>query len=115
MGPDLLIAAEVLLRGARRARNPQMVALWSGFRLGILDAEDGPELFAGLLEDQDTDLLRVARGGYICGRAGLSTTDVLDQLDRERHEAVVRMTGFGLIPARPAGTGQMCPSGTTRP
>lgn len=111
MGVAHLITAEAMLRGAR---DPQTVALWTGYRFGVLDAI-APESFAGLLEREVDGLLSIARGGYIAGRAGMTTAEVLDQLDRERHEAVARMTGMGLIPARAAGTGQLYPSGSTRP
>jgi hypothetical protein len=40
--------------------------------------------------------MRVARGGYIAGRAGLTMTELFDHLDRKRHEAVARMTGIGV-------------------
>lgn len=52
--------------------------------------------------------------GHITGRAGMTTTEVLDRPDRERHEAVVRLTGIGLIPTWSAGTEQMCPAGPTQ-
>lgn len=93
---------------------PNSVALWTGYRLGVLDAI-APETFAGLLDREVNGLLSIAKGGYIAGRAGLTTTEALDQLYRERHEAAARRTGMGLIPARSAGTGQLRPSVPTRP
>lgn len=92
-----LEAAEVLIRGTR---DRGAVALWTGCRLGVIDADAGPELFAGLLDSQATEQIRLARGGYIAGRAGMTPTEVLDQLDRERHEAVSRMAGIGLKKAQ---------------
>lgn len=52
-------------------------------------------MFAALLEDCTDPLLREARAGYIAGRVGMTPTEVLDQLDQERREAIVQMTGFG--------------------
>jgi hypothetical protein len=79
----------------RHALQPETAALWAGSRLGVLDSAVGLEMFAGLLDDQDGDLLRTARGGYIAGRAGMTTTEVPGQLDLERHEPVARMSGIG--------------------
>ena len=92
MGADLLIAAEEMLRGSS---NPEAVALWTGYRLGVLDSIV-PAAFDGLLDRDCDGLLGIAKNGYIAGRAGMTTTEVLDQLDRERHEAVARMTGIGV-------------------
>lgn len=83
--------AAAIIRGTR---DPAAVAIWTGYRLGVLDAQGGQELFAGLLDDSAGGMVRGARGGYVAGRAGLGVRDVLDQLDRERHEAVARMTGM---------------------
>jgi len=75
-----------------------------------------PGIGTGELQRREIAVLEaIAKGGYIAGRAGMTTTEVLDQLDRERHEAVARMTGIGLIPARSVGTGQMLPSGPQWP
>ena len=64
---ERLAQADTLRRGAD---DPTAVALWIGYRLGVLDAEDGPELFAGLLEEHADELLTQARAGYVAGRAG---------------------------------------------
>jgi hypothetical protein len=50
MGADLLVAAEALLRGTR---DPKAVALWTGYRPGVLDAI-ALETFVGLL-DREVD------------------------------------------------------------
>ena len=66
MTPANLTAAEAMLRGTR---DPKAVALWTGYRLGVLDAI-APETFAGLLEREVDGLLGVAKSGYIAGRPG---------------------------------------------
>jgi len=99
-----LIDAEVLIRDARSDYNLETLALWTGYRPGVPDAI-APESFDGLLYREVDGLLRITKSGYIAGRAGMTTTEVMDQLERERHEAVARMTGIGLIPARAAGKG----------
>ena len=98
---SLLFDAEVLLDGAYSSRDPQSVAFWAGYRLGVLDAI-AAETFDGLLDCELDGLLDIAKRGYIAGRAGMTTTEVLDQFDRERHEAAARITGFG-VGARSCG------------
>jgi len=86
--------------------------LWMGYRFGVLDAV-APASFDGLLSREVDGLLRICKNGYIAGRAGMTTTEVMDQLERERHEAVARMTGIGVIPGRATVQAKMCPFGTT--
>jgi len=87
-------------RPSRRSRShtarhtgPNAVALWTGYRLGVLDpsyrkTSRGCWIVTLMMLD-------IAKGGYIAGRAGMTTTEVLNQLERERHEAVARMSGIG--------------------
>jgi len=73
-----LLDAEVLLRGARSDHNLEALALWTGYRLGVLDAMIAPASFDGLLDREVDGLLRITKSGYIAGRAGMTTTEVMD-------------------------------------